>query len=194
MKLQFVAVALASVLATGCAQRGLAVYVAPQTITAQTVTQTVPKHGPLDVRLTVESIYNGERIDDSKTPVPFAPYAKKAIDALKAFQVVDRADAPELKLTLSSTIDLAKAKEQGLKSAVTVGFADASFRRDFSLKAELNGVGSQALSASNSEHYMVSTRREHAPAGSTPLGAREGYEALYDALIYPTIDRLIRQM
>lgn len=194
MKHPLVAVSLASILATGCAQHGLAIYVAPQTVTAQTVTHQVPTRGPLDVRLTVESIYNGEKIDDSKTPVPFAPYAKKAIDALKAFQVVDRADAPEIKLTLSSTIDLDKAKEQGLKSAVTVGFADASFRRDFSLKAELNGVGSQTLSASNSEHYMVSTRKERAPAGSVPLGIKDGFETLYDALIYPTMDRLIRQM
>lgn len=185
-------IALTAALSTGCAQHGFAVYVAPQEVTAVTIGKRVPARGPTDVRLSVEYFHNGEKF--AEPTFPFSSYAARAINDLEAFNVVTDNAAPELKLTLTSIVDNEVAMEQTLKSSVSAGFADATFRRDWQLQAELIGVTPQPLNAEKSEPYVVTTRSKNAPAGSTALGAREGYEALYDALIYPVMGRLIDQL
>lgn len=192
MKIILAAALVGGLFLTGCAQHGLAVYVSPQAITAENVTSQVVASGPQKVRLSVEFFHNGEQQPDAT--IPFTPYAKSAIDALKAFDVVDEGDAPELRLTLRSMIDSDNAMNQTMKSAVSAGFAAATFHRDWTLEAELFVDRSRPIKASNQERFTVTTRSDQAPKGSVPLGAVEGYHAIYDALIYPTMSRLIAQM
>ena len=152
----------------------------------------VPVTGPVKVRIALEYSHNGEKQEEPT--IPFTPYAKKVIDALPAFVVVDDANAPEMKFTLISTIDSDTATSQTLKSAFSAGFAEATFHRDWSLKAELSGFRATPLTAESKDRFTVTTRSQNAPPGSIPLGAVDGYHALYDALIYPAMSKLISQM
>ncbi|CAH1749449.1 protein of unknown function [Thauera humireducens] len=167
-------------------------YVAPQQVAAAAMSHQVPATGPVKVRIALDYFHNGER--QREPTIPFTPYAKKVIDALPAFVVVDDSNAPEMKLTLISTIDSDTATSQTLKSAFSAGFAEATFHRDWALKAELSGFRASPLSAESKDRFTVTTRSQNAPPGSVPLGAVDGHHALYDALIYPAMSKLINQM
>jgi len=141
-KLASAALVAALVLATGCSRHGLSIYVEPPTVAPQTVGAKSIKGAPLDVRISVTYFHNGEEQPDEDTTYPFKNYASAKVHEMGAFNVVSDESAPELKFTLTSTVDNDVAFDQGLKSAASVGFADAFFKRSSRPQAVFHGVHS----------------------------------------------------